>query len=169
SKPHVNVGTIGHVEHGKTTLTAAITKREKLKLLPLMKLIKLSKPMFLLQSDSNGQSMLRFDLGMILIATDEFSAGNKLGQGGFGSVYKGILPSRQEIAVKRLAGGSRQGDLEFKNEVLLLTRLQHRKWLSFLASVMTEMKRFLFMSMSLIQVLITLYSMNTNVGYLLGM
>ena len=26
SKPHVNVGTIGHVDHGKTTLTAAITK-----------------------------------------------------------------------------------------------------------------------------------------------
>ncbi|KAH0889586.1 hypothetical protein HID58_052015 [Brassica napus] len=83
--------------------------------------------------------MLRFDLGMILIATDEFSAGNKLGQGGFGSVYKGILPSGQEIAVKRLAGGSGQGDLEFKNE---------------------EMERFLFKSMSLIQVLITLYSVS---------
>ena len=27
SKPHVNIGTIGHVDHGKTTLTAAITKR----------------------------------------------------------------------------------------------------------------------------------------------
>lgn len=39
-------------------------------------------------SDSDGQSMLRFDLGMILMATDEFSAENKLGQGGFGSVYK---------------------------------------------------------------------------------
>src|SRR5256885_3757071 len=26
SKPHVNVGTIGHIDHGKTTLTAAITK-----------------------------------------------------------------------------------------------------------------------------------------------
>ncbi|CAN8246285.1 unnamed protein product [Cochlearia groenlandica] len=77
-------------------------------------------------SDSDGQSMLRFDLGMILIATDEFSPENKLGQGGFGSVYKGILPSGQEIAVKRLARGSGQGDQEFKNEVLLLTRLQHR-------------------------------------------
>ena len=28
SKPHVNIGTIGHVDHGKTTLTAAITKRQ---------------------------------------------------------------------------------------------------------------------------------------------
>ena len=26
SKPHVNVGTMGHIDHGKTTLTAAITK-----------------------------------------------------------------------------------------------------------------------------------------------
>ena len=26
TKPHVNIGTIGHVDHGKTTLTAAITK-----------------------------------------------------------------------------------------------------------------------------------------------
>ena len=30
-KPHVNVGTIGHVDHGKTTLTAAITKYLALK------------------------------------------------------------------------------------------------------------------------------------------
>jgi elongation factor Tu len=31
SKPHVNIGTIGHVDHGKTTLTAAITKTLALK------------------------------------------------------------------------------------------------------------------------------------------
>ncbi|KAL1196354.1 Cysteine-rich receptor-like protein kinase 38 [Cardamine amara subsp. amara] len=77
-------------------------------------------------SDSGGQSMLRFDFGLILIATNDFSSENKIGQGGFGSVYKGILPSRQEIAVKRLTRGSGQGDIEFRNEVLLLTRLQHR-------------------------------------------
>ncbi|XP_020877650.1 cysteine-rich receptor-like protein kinase 37 isoform X3 [Arabidopsis lyrata subsp. lyrata] len=78
----------------------------------------------------DGQSMLRFDLRMILTATNNFSLENKLGQGGFGSVYKvkklGILPSGQEIAVKRLTKGSGQGGMEFKNEVLLLTRLQHR-------------------------------------------
>ncbi|ESQ38136.1 hypothetical protein EUTSA_v10028498mg [Eutrema salsugineum] len=75
---------------------------------------------------SDGQVMLRFDLGMILTATNNFSLENKLGQGGFGSVYKGLLPSGQEIAVKRLTRGSGQGDMEFRNEVLLLTRLQHR-------------------------------------------
>ena len=77
-------------------------------------------------SDSNGQPMLRFDLGSILMATNDFSSERKLGQGGFGTVHKGTLPNGQEIAVKRLTKGSGQGDLEFKNEVSLLTRLQHR-------------------------------------------
>ncbi|XP_010539037.1 PREDICTED: putative cysteine-rich receptor-like protein kinase 39 isoform X1 [Tarenaya hassleriana] len=77
-------------------------------------------------ADSDHKFMLRFDLDTIITATDDFSDENTLGQGGFGSVYKGILPNGQEIAVKRLTRGSGQGDLEFKNEVLLLTRLQHR-------------------------------------------
>ncbi|XP_010432646.2 PREDICTED: putative cysteine-rich receptor-like protein kinase 39 [Camelina sativa] len=77
-------------------------------------------------SDSDGQYMLRFDLGMLLTATNEFSPENKLGQGGFGTVYKGTLFNGKEIAVKRLTKGSGQGDIEFKNEVSLLTRLQHR-------------------------------------------
>ncbi|KAL0712027.1 hypothetical protein Bca4012_019005 [Brassica carinata] len=75
---------------------------------------------------SDSQFMLRFDLSMVLLATGDFSPENKIGQGGFGSVYKGILPSGQEIAVKRLTRGSGQGEIEFRNEVLLLTRLQHR-------------------------------------------
>ncbi|KAL0792960.1 hypothetical protein Bca101_064337 [Brassica carinata] len=78
------------------------------------------------RSESDGQHMLRFNLGMILTATNNFSSENKLGQGGFGTVHKGILPNGQEIAVKRLSKGSGQGDTEFKNEVSLLTRLQHR-------------------------------------------
>nr|VDC80974.1 unnamed protein product [Brassica rapa] len=75
-------------------------------------------------SDSDGQFMLRYDLGMILSATANFSPENKLGQGGFGTVYKGTLLNGKEIAVKRLARGS-EGGIEFRNEVLLLTRLQH--------------------------------------------
>ncbi|EXB38212.1 Cysteine-rich receptor-like protein kinase 26 [Morus notabilis] len=49
---------------------------------------------------------------------DNFPEANKLGQGGFGSVYRGKLSSGQEIAVKRLSRDSRQGELEFKNEVI---------------------------------------------------
>ncbi|KAJ0250225.1 Cysteine-rich receptor-like protein kinase 40 [Hirschfeldia incana] len=76
-------------------------------------------------SDSDGQFMLRYDLGMILSATEDFAPENKLGQGGFGTVYKGKLLNGKEIAVKRLARGL-EGGIEFKNEVSLLTRLQHK-------------------------------------------
>ncbi|XP_020207805.1 class V chitinase isoform X2 [Cajanus cajan] len=58
-------------------------------------------------------------------ATDKFSYENKLGQGGYGPVYKGILPDDQEIAVKKLSKASTQGFEEFKNEVTLTARLQH--------------------------------------------
>ncbi|KAJ9690093.1 hypothetical protein PVL29_012645 [Vitis rotundifolia] len=69
---------------------------------------------------------LQFNLGSIRNATDNFSDSNKLGQGGFGAVYKGTLSNGQDIAVKRLSKGSGQGELEFKNEVLLVAKLQHR-------------------------------------------
>ncbi|KAJ9566436.1 hypothetical protein OSB04_002402 [Centaurea solstitialis] len=69
---------------------------------------------------------LQYGFGIIRVATNDFSETNKLGQGGFGSVYKGKLQNGQEIAVKRLVMGSGQGEQEFKNEVLLLARLQHR-------------------------------------------
>ncbi|GLT57855.1 hypothetical protein SLA2020_307970 [Shorea laevis] len=67
-----------------------------------------------------------FQLATILHATDNFSLSNKLGQGGFGPVYKGKLVDGQEIAVKRLSSSSRQGVNEFKNEVKLIAKLQHR-------------------------------------------
>ncbi|XP_022929271.1 receptor-like serine/threonine-protein kinase SD1-8 [Cucurbita moschata] len=67
-----------------------------------------------------------FDLSLINSATDNFSVSNKLGEGGFGPVYKGKLPNGQEIAVKRLSQSSGQGMNEFKNEVILIAKLQHR-------------------------------------------
>ncbi|XP_043813422.1 G-type lectin S-receptor-like serine/threonine-protein kinase RKS1 isoform X2 [Manihot esculenta] len=67
-----------------------------------------------------------FNLNIILAATDNFSPANKLGQGGFGLVYKGQLSNGQEIAVKRLSKTSEQGIEEFKNEVLLIAKLQHQ-------------------------------------------
>ncbi|KAL2244888.1 UNVERIFIED_CONTAM: Cysteine-rich receptor-like protein kinase 26 [Sesamum indicum] len=76
--------------------------------------------------DISTPESLQFAFGTIRDATNNFSDNNKLGQGGFGTVYKGKLPNAQEIAVKRLSRNSGQGDLEFKTEVLLLARLQHR-------------------------------------------
>ncbi|GMJ14640.1 hypothetical protein like AT1G11340 [Hibiscus trionum] len=67
-----------------------------------------------------------FDLSTIAAATNNFSSDNKLGQGGFGPVYKGVLLNGNEIAVKRLSKQSGQGVEEFKNEILLIAKLQHR-------------------------------------------
>ncbi|KAL5700048.1 hypothetical protein ACHQM5_025547 [Ranunculus cassubicifolius] len=67
-----------------------------------------------------------YDLLTITTATNNFSKENKLGEGGFGPVYKGILEGGQEIAVKRLSKDSIQGLGEFKNEILLISKLQHR-------------------------------------------
>ncbi|KAL4366525.1 hypothetical protein GQ457_05G030100 [Hibiscus cannabinus] len=69
---------------------------------------------------------LQFDFATVGAATNNFSDANKLGQGGFGAVYKGVLPDGQEVAVKRLSSNSGQGDIEFKNEVMLVAKLQHR-------------------------------------------
>ncbi|KAK9937527.1 hypothetical protein M0R45_014308 [Rubus argutus] len=67
-----------------------------------------------------------FDLATVVCATDNFSENSKLGRGGFGSVYKGVLKDGQEIAVKRLSKYSSQGLDEFKNEVTHIVKLQHR-------------------------------------------
>ncbi|KAG8640665.1 G-type lectin S-receptor-like serine/threonine-protein kinase At4g27290 isoform X2 [Manihot esculenta] len=67
-----------------------------------------------------------FNMVTISEATNSFSSSNKLGQGGFGPVYKGTLVEGQEIAVKRLSRSSGQGMNEFKNEVTLIAKLQHR-------------------------------------------
>ncbi|KAI4296549.1 hypothetical protein L6164_036498 [Bauhinia variegata] len=67
-----------------------------------------------------------FDLSDIAVATNRFSPDNLLGQGGFGSVYKGVLSNGMAIAVKKLSISSGQGIEEFKNEVALIAKLQHR-------------------------------------------
>ncbi|KAL8510390.1 hypothetical protein ACS0TY_017272 [Phlomoides rotata] len=62
----------------------------------------------------------------IVAATNNFSTENMIGEGGFGPVYKGILPSKEEIAIKRLSTTSGQGLEEFKNEAILIAKLQHK-------------------------------------------
>ncbi|XP_020589877.1 cysteine-rich receptor-like protein kinase 6 [Phalaenopsis equestris] len=74
---------------------------------------------------TNVESIL-FDLSTLKVATMNFSERNKLGEGGFGSVYKGLLPDGREIAVKRLSKGSRQGLNELRNELILVAKLQHK-------------------------------------------
>ncbi|XP_034698887.1 putative receptor-like protein kinase At4g00960 [Vitis riparia] len=86
---------------------------------------------------------LQFNLGSIRNATGNFSDSNKLGQGGFGAVYKGTLSNGQDIAVKRLSKGSGQGELEFKNEVLLVAKLQHRNLARLLGFCLEGIERLL--------------------------
>ncbi|KAF2917411.1 G-type lectin S-receptor-like serine/threonine-protein kinase RKS1 [Oryza sativa Japonica Group] len=62
----------------------------------------------------------------IVAATDNFSKSCLIGRGGFGKVYKVTLENGQEVAIKRLSKDSDQGIEEFKNEAILIAKLQHR-------------------------------------------
>ncbi|KAM1766229.1 hypothetical protein PS1_005102 [Malus domestica] len=96
------------------------------------------------EADEIGSAeSLQFNFDTIRVATDDFSEANKLGQGGFGSVYKGMLLNGEEIAVKRLSVNSGQGDLEFKNEVLLVAKLQHRNLVRLLGFCLEGVERLL--------------------------
>ncbi|CAL9087108.1 unnamed protein product [Musa hybrid cultivar] len=75
---------------------------------------------------SRKANSLLFDLETLKVATNNFSDANKLGEGGFGPVYKGVLSDGQEVAVKRLARSSQQGFAELRNEVAFVAKLQHR-------------------------------------------
>ncbi|KAK8457531.1 hypothetical protein SEVIR_3G200800v4 [Setaria viridis] len=90
----------------------------------------------------SSESLL-YDLSMLRAATDNFSEENKLGEGGFGPVYKGTLQNGQDIAVKRLSATSQQGQVEMKNEVFLLAKLQHRNLVRLLGCCIEEHERLL--------------------------
>ncbi|XXG83194.1 hypothetical protein AAC387_Pa10g1001 [Persea americana] len=75
---------------------------------------------------SKGSTLSWFHSDVIVASTNNFSEANMLGKGGFGPVYKGKLLNGEEIAVKRLSKNSGQGGEEFKNEVTLIAKLQHK-------------------------------------------
>ncbi|GMY37145.1 G-type lectin S-receptor-like serine/threonine-protein kinase RKS1 [Fagus crenata] len=84
-----------------------------------------------------------FNLSCIVAATGNFSPTNKLGEGGFGSVFKGQLSNGRQIAVKRLSKSSRQGEEEFKNEVMLISKLQHRNLVKLFGCCIQEEEKML--------------------------
>ncbi|GJT51193.1 G-type lectin S-receptor-like serine/threonine-protein kinase isoform X1 [Tanacetum coccineum] len=79
-----------------------------------------------------------FSLYKVVKATNNFSDSNKLGEGGFGSVYKGVLENGQEVAVKRMSETSHQGFDEFKNELISIAKLQHRNLVKLLGYCIHE-------------------------------
>ncbi|PRQ36652.1 putative protein kinase RLK-Pelle-DLSV family [Rosa chinensis] len=84
-----------------------------------------------------------YDFDSILIATNNFSIKNKLGQGVFGPVYKGMVPEGKEIAVKRLSSSSGQGVEEFKNEMMLISNLQHKNLVRMMGCCVKEDEKLL--------------------------
>jgi len=114
---------------------------------------------------------LQFELNIIKTATNHFSHQNKIGKGGFGEVYKvrkcntflfilslksfwykqnddlyifkGVLPDGRQVAVKRLSRCSKQGSIEFKNEVLLIAKLQHKNLVAFIGFCLEEEEKIL--------------------------
>ncbi|XAR59282.1 Non-specific serine/threonine protein kinase [Bertholletia excelsa] len=86
-----------------------------------------------LRSDTNREQVLRgldlqtgfFTFRQIQAATDDFDNANKIGEGGFGTVYKGTLLDGTLIAVKKLSSKSKQGNREFVNEIGMISGLQH--------------------------------------------
>ncbi|XP_060214932.1 proline-rich receptor-like protein kinase PERK9 isoform X1 [Lycium barbarum] len=90
-----------------------------------------------------GNSKIWFTYEELVKATNDFSAENILGAGGFGSVYKGRLPDGRDVAVKQLDIGGRQGDREFRAEVEIISRVHHRHLVSLVGYCISENRRLL--------------------------
>jgi serine/threonine protein kinase len=85
----------------------------------------------------------RFSFRELQIATSNFSPKNILGQGGYGVVYKGCLPNKTFIAVKRLKDPSFAGEVQFQTEVEMIGLALHRNLLSLHGFCMTPDERLL--------------------------
>ncbi|KAL6890185.1 hypothetical protein ACP4OV_008948 [Aristida adscensionis] len=88
------------------------------------------------------ESMM-IDVSTLRAATGDFAESNKLGEGGFGAVYKGVLPDGDEIAVKRLSKSSTQGVEELKNELALVAKLKHRNLVRLVGVCLEQQERLL--------------------------
>ncbi|KAI3916370.1 hypothetical protein MKW92_028976 [Papaver armeniacum] len=95
-----------------------------------------------LPSDQEIQSG-NFSYKQIKAATKNFSPANKIGQGGFGSVYKGLLCDETAIAVKRLSKDSTQGRLGFAIEIKVLSKLRHPNVVTLFGHCVAEGNKFL--------------------------
>lgn len=90
-----------------------------------------------------GHSGPWFTYQQLMEATNGFSSQNLLGEGGFGSVYKGCLPDGRVVAVKQLKVGGGQGEREFKAEVETISRIHHRHLVSLVGFCIADNRRLL--------------------------
>lgn len=96
-----------------------------------------------LESGLMGGPNPNFSYEELMEITNGFSSQNVLGEGGFGCVYKGLLPDGKEVAVKQLKAGSGQGEREFKAEVEIISRVHHRHLVSLVGYCISEHQRLL--------------------------
>ncbi|KAL0300775.1 UNVERIFIED_CONTAM: G-type lectin S-receptor-like serine/threonine-protein kinase [Sesamum radiatum] len=101
---------------GKATISSAHGKAEA----------SLSDSTEILMGEVNIEELPLYSFDVLASSTNNFDMGNQLGMGGFGTVYQGKLANGEEIAVKRLSAASGQGLEEFMNEVVVISKLQHR-------------------------------------------
>ncbi|XP_015694667.2 cysteine-rich receptor-like protein kinase 6 [Oryza brachyantha] len=93
--------------------------------------------------DIESLDSMLIDISTLRAATGDFAESNKLGEGGFGAVYKGVLPDGYEIAVKRLSKSSTQGVEELKNELALVAKLKHKNLVSLVGVCLEQQERLL--------------------------
>lgn len=90
-----------------------------------------------------GKPPKRFSFAELELATGGFSQANFLAEGGFGSVYRGVLPDGQAVAVKQHKLASSQGDMEFCSEVEVLSCAQHRNVVMLIGYCVEDKRRLL--------------------------
>ncbi|CAN6183635.1 unnamed protein product [Urochloa humidicola] len=102
-----------------------------------------SLPYLSSMESTQSASLPVLDLSTLKVATENFAERNKLGEGGFGAVYKGTLHYGEQIAVKRLSQGSTQGIRELQNELVLVAKLHHKNLVRLVGVCLEEHERLL--------------------------
>ncbi|KAK8951950.1 putative LRR receptor-like serine/threonine-protein kinase [Platanthera zijinensis] len=100
--------------------------------------------LFLVMIDLSSEKNIKlFSYNELRAATDSFYLGNKIGHGGFGTVYKGILRNGTPIAVKVLSLQSKQGVNEFLTEIDVITNIKHPNLVQLIGCCVQDSNRIL--------------------------
>lgn len=96
--------------------------------------------------DEEGVSIVKtknFPYNVLVGATNNFHRSNKIGRGGFGTVYKGVLKNKREVAVKVLSAESKQGEREFMTEIDTISNVKHPNLVELLGCCVYQHNRIL--------------------------
>uniref|UniRef100_A0A453FBU8 non-specific serine/threonine protein kinase n=1 Tax=Aegilops tauschii subsp. strangulata TaxID=200361 RepID=A0A453FBU8_AEGTS len=96
-----------------------------------------------MESGSSQDMGNRFSYEELEEATDSFNENRELGDGGFGTVYKGYLGDGRVVAVKRLYNNSYRRVEQFVNEAAILARLRHPNLVMFYGCTSKESRELL--------------------------